>query len=185
MKKYKILVVCSANRGRSASYHAHMKHLLKDRGIDHIEIDSAGVDAPVIKKLYEGGHTKANEMVVDILNRRGITEINEHRIKQLTRELVEGSDIILAYNTRIRDQIKEAFPEDKEKVYTVRGYTTEKEGDLPSEALDVDDAAYPTGKLYRGKITPKTHKAFNKVCDESKRLAKKTLDKILEDINKQ
>jgi len=184
MKKYKILVVCSVNKGRSASYWAHMKHMLKEKDICHIEIDSAGANIPVIEELIEQGDIGADEMVKYVLDKQGINEINEHEAKPINKELIENSDLILAYNTKIRDQIKELFPEHKDKVYTVRGYNTGKEGDLPSESLDVDDAYHPNKKSYRGRMKPQTHKAFAKVADESKRLAKKTLDKILKENEK-
>ena len=179
-KEYKILVVCSANKGRSASYHAHMKHFLKEKKIDHIKIDSAGINFPVIEELYKIKDLGADPIVKDIMNKQGIYEINEHKVKAINQKLMEEYDLILTYNTKIRDKINELYPQHKDKVQTVRGYVTGKEGDLPSEALNVDDAYRPDKKLYRGKMEPKTYKSFSRVVDESKRLAKKTLEKLLQ-----
>lgn len=178
-KPYKILVVCSANKGRSASYHAHMQHMLDERGIRDVAVDSAGADAELIEGLHRDNDTGANPVIKDILEKQGVEEINRHMIKPVTPELLEGADLVLTYNTDIRNKLHDKYPEHKEKIHTVRGYTTGKEGDLPSEALDVDDAFHPNKKLYRGKTEPKTYKAYAKVCDESKRLAERTLEKLL------
>jgi len=85
-KEYKILVVCSANKGRSASYHAHMKHFLKEKKIDHIKIDSAGINFPVIEELYKIKDLGADPIVKDIMNKQGIYEINEHKVKAINQK---------------------------------------------------------------------------------------------------
>ncbi|MBT4935586.1 hypothetical protein HOL21_02705 [Candidatus Woesearchaeota archaeon] len=179
MKEYNILVVCSANKGRSASYHAYMQHLLTEKKIDGINIDSAGVNFRVIEGFHKTSDLGAEPLVKNILVRQGITEIQNHKVKMVDREVLQKSDLVLTYNVEMRNQIREMFPDFAEYVMTVRGFILGTENVNP-EILNVDDAYYPNdGKLYRGKIKPQTSKAYAKVCAESKRLAEKTLEKLL------
>jgi protein-tyrosine-phosphatase len=177
-EKYRILVVCSANKGRSASYHAHMQHLLNERGISHIEIDSAGFNEERIREFYETNDIGANPWIREILGKEGIGEIYAHQVKPVDEDLVRKSYIVLTFETSIRDGLKAKYPESSDHIYAMREYLGLN---IPDQALDVDDAYKPRNGLYRGKIEPRTLKAFSKVSSESRRLAQRTLDKILEE----
>ncbi len=178
--KYVILAVCGNNKGRSASYHAHMNHILDERGIGYIRVDSAGFNEEKINDFLRQNDTGANHWIREVMNREGIHEIEDHEIKPVNERLVTDAYVVLTFETHIRDGLRKTYPESSEHIYTMREYLG---WGISEDSLDVDDAFKPkNGLLYRGRIDPRTLKAFSKVSSESKRLAERTLDKVLEEI---
>ena len=176
--KYKILIVCSANKGRSASFHAIMQHEIIQKNLP-VEIKSAGTGMKYIQEFIKTGETGAAEWLIDILPKMGYPEILNHKTEFADEKMANWADLVLAYNTKIRNQLKKWYPEYKNKIMTVRGFITGKEGNLSSEALDVDDAYHPNNKLYRNRMQPQTHKSFYYVCNESRRLVDAVLKKLV------
>jgi len=185
----KLLIVCSANKGRSASMAAHLKHQIQQAGIKGLEVDSAGISEKSIlefQQLAASGKVPehiimgAQPMAKKAMLARGVREIEAHRVKLVTPELVEKADYVFAVNPEIRDALKAKFPEcNIRKIMTARGFVTGKEG-LSNRALAIDDAYEPIGKrgLYKGKAAAKSMKAFWGVTGETGRLAKAILFRL-------
>ena len=84
---YNLLFVCTGNTCRSPMAAALARHALRSRGWSQVEVGSAGVGA------MPG--SPASEEVPVVLAERGV-ELGEHAARQLTPELVEWADLILA-----------------------------------------------------------------------------------------
>lgn len=183
-----LLIVCSANKGRSASLAAHLKHQLEQIGGKGIQVDSAGVSESAIAEfqgLASSGKVPepiilgAQPMAKKAMLARGIREIEAHRVKLVTNELLEKADLVLAVNPEIREKLKAKFGASTGKIMTARGFVTGKEG-LGNRALSIDDAFEPIGRggRYKGKAEPKSMKAAWGVTGETGRLARAIIYKL-------
>lgn len=108
-----ILLVCTGNTCRSSMAEGIFKHLLKEAGKDSINVSSAGISA------FEGD--EANAKAIFVLNKKGIDILN-HRARQLTREIIHNSDLILTMTNSHKKMILNAVPEYSNKVYTLKEY---------------------------------------------------------------
>ena len=83
----KLLFVCTGNTCRSAMAGALAKRIASERGLDDIEITSAGTSA------WEGAPASDGALLVGL--ERGL-DLGDHRAHQLTRATVNHADVILA-----------------------------------------------------------------------------------------
>jgi protein-tyrosine phosphatase len=82
----RVLLVCTANQGRSAIADALLKAKLRDRDADaEVTVNSAG--------LMDGG-VPASPPVVDAAARRG-GDLGAHRSRRLSAELVYQTDVVV------------------------------------------------------------------------------------------
>lgn len=81
----KILIVCTGNVCRSPLAEALLRHGLALRGKDCIRVASAGTSAAPGDPASEGSYLVALEHGLDL---------SAHRSRPLTRDLVEGADIV-------------------------------------------------------------------------------------------
>ena len=95
----KLLFVCTGNTCRSAMAGALAKRVAAERGLDDIEVSSAGTSA------WEGAPASDGSLLVGL--ERGI-DLGEHRARQLTRSIVQDADVILAMGPHHLERI-EAF----------------------------------------------------------------------------
>ena len=82
----KLLFVCTGNTCRSPLAEAIARRIAAERSLG-VEAGSAGTSA------WEGSPASDVSLLVGI--ERGL-DLNAHRSRKLTRELVEGSDLIIA-----------------------------------------------------------------------------------------
>ena len=169
---YKILFVCSANKSRSPSLEAYVKHLAKKNKIKNIKVNSAGTYEQLIRSFLKTGKTKANPIIRRMLSKEGIHEINRHRTKSISRKLVEGSSLILTASQKNKDTVLENFPRVRGKVFTIKEYVGMK-GDI------VDAHYHPNGNIMYDKTTKKnTAEAYRKMLKEIRILAEMTYEKL-------
>ena len=83
----KLLFVCTGNTCRSPLASAIARRLAAERGRRDIQIDSAGTSP------WEGAPASDGALLVGIERQ---LDLSPHRARQLTREVVQGADIILA-----------------------------------------------------------------------------------------
>lgn len=84
---FRILFVCTGNTCRSALAEAIARREAIERGLSDVEVASAGISA------WDGAPASDGALLVAIERR---LDLGSHRAQQLTRDLVERSDLILA-----------------------------------------------------------------------------------------
>lgn len=134
-KKFQLVIVCTANRTRSAYFAGYLKHYLsqyRPGALRRIKITSAGT------KAHAGG--RVNDVVALIARNNGFS-LRQHTSEPLSGDLVKRADLILVMEQEHKDFILEKYPEAKEKVFRLMEYGWQS--DDTDEKLDVPD---PTGK---------------------------------------
>jgi protein-tyrosine-phosphatase len=134
-KKFRLLIVCTANRTRSAYFAGHLKHLLKQyrpEALKRLEIRSIGT------KAVAGG--RANDVVALIARNNGFS-LRDHKADPVSSRGIKRADLILTMEQEHKDDILKHFPEAEGKVFRLMEYGWQ--GDEKVESLDVPD---PTGK---------------------------------------
>jgi protein-tyrosine-phosphatase len=97
-KTTKILLVCTGNICRSPLAAALLQRALTDRGIEGMEVSSAGTGAWDGAPVSEGAYLVGLE--------RGL-DLSAHRARLLTRELVEEADLVLTMARHHRARVDE------------------------------------------------------------------------------
>src|SRR5512138_3898914 len=83
----RLLFVCTGNTCRSALAEAVARREAIERGLQDVEVTSAGTSA------WEGAPASDGALLVAL--ERGL-DLSMHRAQQLTRELVQSHDVVLA-----------------------------------------------------------------------------------------
>ncbi len=97
-----VLVVCTGNVCRSPMAKALIRREIENRNLaEQVHVDSAGTYAVV-------GHP-ASEGSVNAMAQRGL-DINDHRARQLTADLVENADLIVVMEEKHRRSIFVTWP---------------------------------------------------------------------------
>ncbi len=94
----KILLVCTGNICRSPLAAALMQRALSERGVDGIDVSSAGTGAWDGAPVSEGAYLVGLEQGLDL---------SGHRARLLTRDVVEQSDLILTMARHHRARVDE------------------------------------------------------------------------------
>ena len=134
-KKFHLVIVCTANRTRSAYFSGYLKNYLQEfrpEALKRLKITSAGT------KAVDGG--RVNDVVALIARRNGFS-LREHKADGVTSKVVKKADLILTMEQGHKDFILERYPEAEEKVFRLMEYGWQSDEEVDS--LDVPD---PTGK---------------------------------------
>ena len=97
-KTTKILLVCTGNICRSPLAAALLQRALAERGIEGIDVSSAGTGAWDGAPVSEGAYLVGLE--------RGL-DLSAHRARLLTRELIEEADLVLTMARHHRARVDE------------------------------------------------------------------------------
>jgi glycine hydroxymethyltransferase len=145
----KILFVCTANMCRSVMAEALLKHFLSSR-TNAFVVGSAGVD--VINNLKPDKTTQ--QLCLD----HGL-DVSSHRSRQLTKEMIDQSDVVLCLAQEHLQSILSAYPRFQTKVFLLKQFLRS----LPVEDPSVRD---PIGR-------PLDHyeRCYDEIDEEVKRIA--------------
>ncbi len=126
------MLVCTGNTCRSA-----MAEALMDDAIDRsstlegkIRVDSAGTFA------CEG--QSATIKAQQVMEELGF-DLDKHKAKQVSAELIEWADIILTMEAVHIEQLEAMFPEAPEIIHTMIGYAAGVNGFPGSDGYDMED----------------------------------------------
>ncbi len=97
-KTTKILLVCTGNICRSPLAAALLQRALTERGIEGMDVSSAGTGAWDGAPVSEGAYLVGLE--------RGL-DLSAHRARLLTRELIEEADLVLTMARHHRARVDE------------------------------------------------------------------------------
>jgi protein-tyrosine-phosphatase len=134
-KKFHLVVVCSANRTRSAYLEGYLKHYLSQYcpgALKRIHISSAGT------KARSGG--RANDVVALIARNNGFS-LRAHSASPVTPKIMKKADLVLVMEQSHKDDLLKKYPFAKEKTFRLMEYGWQ--GDEKVELLNVPD---PTGR---------------------------------------
>ncbi len=134
-KKFHLVIVCTANRTRSAYLEGYLKNYLKKyrpEAFKRLKITSAGT------KAVTGG--RPNDVVALIARNNGFS-LREHKSNPVTSKIMKKADLMLVMEQEHKDFILKRYPKAKDNVFRLMEYGWQ--GDDKIESLDVPD---PTGK---------------------------------------
>ncbi len=130
--KKHVLFVCSGNTCRSVIAEALFKKMMRDKKREDVEVYSAGVMA------LSG--SPASQGAKDILAKDGI-DVSGHIAREVTRELLNASDLILVMEKRHEEEILKISPEAKNRVFLLKEFAKINDNNLDI----VDPVGKPSG----------------------------------------
>ena len=127
----KLLFVCTGNTCRSPLAEAIARRIASERGID-VEVGSAGTSA------WDGSPASDGSLLVGM--ERGL-DLNGHRSRQLTREIVERRDLVIAMGPHHLERIEALGGEGR--AFLLSTYASHGESTRPvSDPMGGDLAIY-------------------------------------------
>ena len=102
----RVLFVCTGNICRSPMAAAMAAAAAKKRGIA-IDADSAGI--------YAQPDMEASDNAQRVMRERYGIDLSKHRSKRLTKQLIDGADLVLCMTNAHEQAIASTFPNDKTK----------------------------------------------------------------------
>ena len=102
-----VLFVCTGNTCRSPMAESLFRQMLKDREIDSVACESAGLSA------FDG--EAASENSIEAMSEIGI-DISAHRSKTVTRDLLDNTELIVCLSKGHYDVLRNFTDESKLKI---------------------------------------------------------------------
>ncbi len=112
-KRFHVLFVCTGNTCRSPLAEGILKNLLKSKGIEHIEVSSAGTAGLDDFPASENAVLAARVWGVDI---------SDHRSRPLNGRIIESADLILAMSPEHVNYILSISHSAKNKTFLIKGF---------------------------------------------------------------
>lgn len=106
--------VCFGNIMRSAMAESLMRQAVKNAGLEaQVQIASAGLHASAGREAHSWAQEASAELGISLA---------EHQAKQLTREMVEQADCILAMDLQNKAELLTLYADSQEKIYMLSAY---------------------------------------------------------------
>jgi len=121
ISKKSILFVCTGNTCRSVIAEALLKKMLRDNKRNDVEVSSAGVTT------ISGA--SASQSAKDILAKEGIN-VSGHLSREITREMLQKSDLILVMERLHESAVLSLAPEVKNRVFLLKEFAKIDENNL-------------------------------------------------------
>ncbi len=109
--KLKILFVCTGNTCRSPTAEGILKKMLTQKGINNFEISSAGI--------YGLSNAPASLLAIEVARTRNV-DLSRHRSRELTKEMLQKADLILAMSPEHLDFIGRIDRKAIDKAYLLK-----------------------------------------------------------------
>ncbi len=113
----RVLFICTGNTCRSPKAEGYLKNLATKAGRMDIQVLSAGIGA------FPGQTASAHG--IEILGEEGI-DLKDHQSRIAEKVFLEASDLILTMGRSHKSQLISAFPELKDKIFTLHEYAGEE-----------------------------------------------------------
>lgn len=133
----RILFVCTGNTCRSVMAQGLFKNMLREKGIENVKVNSAGIAALPSYGIYG--------VLEKVLKEEGI-EISNHKPTQITPQIVRDADLILVMERRHKEAILEMAQEVENRVFLLKEFAGEKEN------LDIPDPIGQPEEVYRKRL---------------------------------
>jgi len=135
-KVFKVLFVCTGNSCRSPMAEGILKKMLRDKGMSHIEVQSAGTMPPYQMQPTSYALITSLEQGVDI---------SSYRSKDLTKSLIEEADLILVMEEAHRRFIRNLTNAADSKVFLLKSFGQDKK----ESGLEIEDPIGMDIEFYR------------------------------------
>jgi protein-tyrosine phosphatase len=112
---------------------AVLKNILKEKGLEGIEVSSAGIHALVGEEAPAAAQR--------VLSRKGI-HLSGHRGRQLDRDLVDQADILLVMDRYQLAVVESLLPESKGKLLLLREFAPQGGSEMVSDPYGGSEEDY-------------------------------------------
>jgi len=163
-KKFKVLIVCTANVCRSPLGEAILKKMVSAAGLNSlIEVQSCGIwgmDGQKTSSLTEQV-AKENEL-----------DLSRHQSRSIRPEIMKQADLILCMTPQHQQELIQFFPSQEKKIFTLKGFMKVK----GKSDTAVDDPIGMSLSFYR-RIFREIEFEMHRIFPEIRQLAEKKMVK--------
>lgn len=149
--------MCTGNICRSPMGEGILSHLLSERGVRGISVESAGVAG--------WAHSPAMPEAVEALRRSGI-DISAHAARHLARAMVESADLVLTMTAEHRADVQAMAPASESRTFSLKEFVAL----IESLELNPDGDEKERGSPHSWKDARRSEERLREVVERAARL---------------